>query len=875
MSKAARAIIWSLSTALAYPLAGAAQDNAYEKPFDTQTGVDPNNYPPNCPVDFRHLKLELLFEDLTSRSFAGTATITLRPVHESVTTLTLNAVDFSIEDVSISGGRTLRYDYDDERLFLSFAEPLPIDTDTSLSIRYRCVEPINGMVWAIPDEAYPNRPLVIHTQGETEYARYWFPCLDYPIDRCTSEIIATVPSPFLAISNGELIHRRDDPRTGRTTFHYRQEVPHVFYLVSLVIGRFDEIKDKWRDIDVQYFVPPGQGELAKLTYGRTPEMMEHFSDLLGYDYPYAKYSQVNVPLFLFGGMENTSATTMTDTALLTPRAALDQNLEGLISHELAHQWFGDLLTCRGWKHIWLNEGFATFMASVWKEQSKGRDDYLYEFWLRFQQVAENDRTDYGAGIIFPDYRHPFDTFWHKGAMPYSKGSCVLHMLRHELGDELFWRAIRAYVRAHANQQVETNDLRRAFETVTGRSLEQFFQQWIVRPGIINLEVDYDWDSANNLATVAATQTQLIERETPAFNVPLDLFFRVGEEEITTTIWLSERKEVYRRTFSHKPDLFCVDPNAGLLMKLECNKPRSLWLTQLAEGPTTISRCVAAKHLAKHNRPEVVEALRAKAAQQDEHWSVRSEAAAALSAMRSNRARDALLALLQDKAAIADHKVRAAVIEGASGYDTVEVGRAIAPFARSDPSSNVEAVATTALGQVRAFDAQDILIKNADKESYSHQIRIAAIEALAERDDPPAIDVALKYAAYGRHDRVRPVAMRALGRLARDHRDRRREIRAFLIRGLTDPQHRTVLASIDALADIGDAESTAALRQLLSGSPEPRAYNAAVDALKRAKPETESEAVRALRRTVDELREEVNKLRERLEAPQTSGATIQD
>ncbi len=538
LQPAARLAGWcSLTVAL---LAGNAPIvSAYQKPFDPKSGLDPSSYPPDCPVDFLHLKLELEFEDLTSRSFVGTASLRLRPVHENVTSLTLNAVDFQIASVRCAGVNQFRYHYDGERLFLHFSQPLPVDSDTVVAIAYRCTEPVNGMVWAIPDQAYPDRPLVIHTQGEAEYARYWFPCLDFPLDRCTSEVIATVPAPFHAISNGKLVERTDDPSTGRTTFHYLQDVPHVFYLVSLVVGQFDEVKDRWRDVDVQYFVPQGFGgappaaSVARLTYGRTPEMMEFFSKLLGVDYPYAKYAQVNVPLFMFGGMENTSATTMADTALLSPRASIDQDLDGLISHELAHQWFGDLITCRGWKHIWLNEGFATFMNSVWTEHWKGQDEYRYEFLKRFRQVAKADEADSGAGILYSDYRHPDDIFRHKGSMPYSKGSCVLHMLRHELGDDLFWRAIRTYVRTYQLKQVETDDFRRVVERVSGRNLEQFFDRWVVRPGTLNLSVDYTWDSSKNLATVTVTQTQPISRQTPAFNAPLDLYFRVDGRETRT------------------------------------------------------------------------------------------------------------------------------------------------------------------------------------------------------------------------------------------------------------------------------------------------------------------------------------------------------
>jgi len=842
-----------------------------KRAFDWDAGSDPEQYPPDCPVDFTHLKLELTFADLMSRSFEGTASLTMRPIHDDVKELTLNAVDLRIDDVRVGGATKFTHDYDGRRLRLHFAAPLPMDADTTVAIRYGCVDPAYGMVWALPDEAYPDRPLVIHSQGEAEYARHWFPCLDSPVDRCSSEVLVTVPEPFIAISNGKLMNRKGDPRAKTTVFHYLQQQPHVFYLVSLVIGQFNEVSDKWRNVEVQYFLPPGKGEFAKLTYGKTPRMLDFFSKRLGFDYPYAKYSQVNVPLFMFGGMENTSATTMSDSAILTPRASIDQDLEGLVSHELAHQWFGDLITCRSWKHIWLNEGFATFMADVWDQEEKGRDDYLYEFWKRYDSVAGNDQAGEGPPMTFGDYRHPDEVFRFKGSMPYSKGSCVLHMLRSMLGDELFWDGVGRYIQTYAHQQVETEDFRRAMESVSGRNLEHFFTQWVYRPGVPHLNVAYDWNSGEQTATVTVRQTQRIDEVSPALHFPLPLYFRAGGEAVTHSLPVDEKKEVYRRRFETKPDLFCVDPEAGVLSKTELEMPREMWLTLLAQGPTGVTRAMAASHLGKSDRPEAVEALRSTVANAEEHWTVRAEAAGALGAMKSNRARDALLGLLREPESLAAHKVRAAVVSAAGAYDEAEVGAAVAPFAEADASERVEASATAALGRIRAFDSSNLLVANADKESFWDQIRMAAIGALAARNDPPAIEVAMKYAAYGQEDRLRPVAIRALGRLARENSERRAELRAVIARWLTDPQDRVVWASIEALADIGDAESTAAIRGLLGAAVKERTRHMAEDALARARPDSEPEGVKALRDEVIELRQQINRLRDRVRTDQDEDA----
>lgn len=844
------------------------------KPFDPETGVDPHTYPPDCPVDFTHLKLELDFAGLFEKSFAGVATLTVRPVHEFVQSLPLDAVDLKLESVTDGAGQPIRYDYDGQKITLLFDGALPTDRDTDIVVRYRCVDPQEGMIFALPDEHYQHRPLCMHTQGETEYARYWFPCLDYPVDRCTTEIIVAVPQPYIAIANGALVSRREDPAAKTTTFHYRQDVPHTFYLVSLIIGEFDEVSEEWRGIPVQYFVPPGRGKDAMRTFGRTPEMMEHFSNLLGVPYPYAKYAQTCVQLFQFGGMENTSATTLVDTCVHDERSSIDDDSDGLIAHELAHQWFGDLITCRGWQHLWLNEGFATFMDSIWTEYFKGREEYLYEFWKRYQGVTGADTTDSTdrAGILFHDYEHSDDTFGHKGSLVYSKGSCVMHMLRHQLGDELFWRSMQKYVQTYQNTQAETDDLRRTFEAVTGRNLEQFFDQWVARPGTPQVEVGYAWDAETSLATVTVTQTQHIDRNTPAFAAPLDLYFRVDGQEVRHRMNLVERKEVYTARFDAKPELFCVDPEVGLLMRLTENKPTDMWEHQLAEGPTSVARCMAVRALAKESRPEAVEHLHAAAAKISEHWTVRVEAADALGDHQTPDAREALLALLADPKVIEDHKVRRALVSAAGKYDRPEVGEVLAKFAQSDASYHVEAAATRALGNVKSYDAAALLTANADKYSPDNNIRYAAIDALTERGDPQAFEVAKKYAAYGQDDRIRGAAIRALGRIGRDERERRDEIRPMLVEWLSDEHVRAVEASIDALAEMADEESLAALRRFSGGGAREVFRKQASDALVRAKPDEDSETVRSLRGTVEDLHRQIEALQERLEKVEQAAPT---
>ena len=801
------------------------------QPFDPKSGADANRFPADRIVDFRHLKLELHFDDLTARSFRGRASLTVRPVTGTIRWLVLDAVDLYIDGVVADGGVELHYQHDARKLVLEFDRPLPVDRDTTISIDYRCVKPVEGMYFALPDDAYPNRSLAIHTQGEAEFSRYWFPCLDAPVDRCTTEIVVTVPAPYLTISNGRLVETRRDEQAGTITYHWRQDVPHVFYLVSLIIGEFDVIEDHWGDVPVNYYVPPGRRDDGVRTYSRTPEMMEFFSALLAEDYPYSKYAQTNVHLFAWGGMENTSATTMTDTALIDERAELDNDEESLIAHELVHQWFGDLITCASWDHLWLNEGFATFLATVWTEESQGTDAYSVETWQRMQGVASADSSDTGATLVFRDYASTEDIFGVKGSLPYSKGGSVLHMLRHQLGDELFWKAVQTYLDRFRGRLAETDDLRQVIEDVTGRSFEQFFTQWTRRPGVPELDVKYRWDAKHDLAELTVKQMQSIDRRRPAFAFPLDVYFRCGDQEIRRTINVTERETSIRVPLPAEPDLYCVDPSSGVLASLKCTKSPAMWITQLQRGPTIVTRLRAMRHLSttgegvRSYKPQGDEAegavpiLKTIASLADvlddanEHWELRAAAADALGELDQPLAMDRLIGALTDNDGLTDPYVRAATVGGLVDYaHEQQAAEVLKRFARSDPSINVEAAAIDALPRIHDEESILILLDKVHSDSYGQTVRRAALEGLIEFGDPRGLQPALHYAAYGQHSRLRPRAIRAVGRLGvlPDLGDQAREA---LIGWLSDPQRRTVRAAIDALAIIDDSESRAALEGL--------------------------------------------------------------
>ncbi|MCH7702478.1 MAG: HEAT repeat domain-containing protein [Planctomycetes bacterium] len=830
--------------------------------FDEVHGEDLGRYPPDRLVDVRHVKLELTFDDLLSKSFSGSETYTVRAIAPGVTSIVLNAVDLSIERVEAIDSPAVTFDYDDERLVLEFAEPLPTDRDSSVRIDYRCVNPEQGLHYYLPDERQPQRVPQVHSQGQTEHNRHWFPCHDSPNERSTTEMIVTVPSRFRALSNGRLLDKRVDGE--HTTYHWRQDVPHVAYLVTLVIGEFGMVSDTWRGIPLTYYGRPGEEDDIRRAYVRTPEIMEFFSQYFGVPYPYARYDQIGVENFGSGGMENTTATTMYSGVPLDERAAMDHTSDGLIAHEMAHQWYGDLLTCKSWAHLWLNEGFATFCADLWKEHHEGADEHSYAKWRKYRGVARADRTESPDAVIFGDYEDAWDTFRHKGGLPYSKGSSILHMLRHELGEEVFAKGLQQYTRTFQASEVETDDFRKVMEAVAGRSLRQFFEQWTLRPGIPRLKVAYRWDHETKTAIVDVEQTQPIDRPTPAFAVPLDLYFRTDHRETRVTMQLERRHEVLRYRFDSAPNLFCIDPDGGLLKALEVHKSRPMWLTQLAQGPTVAARCEAAVNLADQNRPEVIEALTHTVSNEHEFWGVRSEAASALGQMQSSPAREALIVLADPANRIEHPKVRRYVVNALSSYPHAAVTPILIAYATSDASYAVEAAATSALGDAVGQGVTATLLANTEKHSYRDAIRTAAVRALGKRGEPEGIDACMAVAAYGQPDRTRPAAIRALGELGEEDSDRTR-IREFLLPMLDDPERRPRRAAIAALGALADPDAIDALGRLRDGSALEEYRDAAEAAIKRIRSDQEeSEAVGSLGRELEDLRTLRDELEQRIE-----------
>ncbi len=809
-------------------------------------------YAPDRVVDIQHIALAIEV-DPAKRSVAGTATLTCRAIVPTKT-VELDAVELMIEKVSVNG-KQAPFRYDGRKLRVD----VPSAAELTLAIEYKGA-PRRGLYFTAPDDGYPQKPVMAWTQGQDEDSRYWFPCIDAPIEKATSEIIATVPAAMFALSNGVLVS--DKTKGGKRTLHWKLEVPHSCYLITLAVGDFSTIETKWREMPVVYYVQKGLEAKAERTLARTPQMLELFSTKFGVPYPYPRYSQVFVADFIFGGMENTSATTLTDTILLDERAAIDYDVDALVSHELAHQWFGDLVTCRDWGEGWLNEGFATYSEYIWREHHEGRDaaDLELEEWA--EAYFGEDAGRYRRTIATKLFDEPIDIFDHH---LYEKGGRVLHMLRNVLGDELFYRSLAHYLAKHRHGLVESRDLARAVEDATGKNVDWFFSQWVIDgAGHPDLDVHVEWDAEHSLATVTVEQTQKVEGRTPVFRIPTQMRFRVGDRDQDVAIELTEQRQVFRIELDSEPTQMIFDPGRVVLAQRKIEKPEPTWIAELHGATLALDRAAAAGVLGKRGG-HAAEAALGTALEKDKFWAVRGAAAQALGMLRTASARDRLIKRLK---AEVNPRARRAVARalGEFTHDQAAAAALATVVDKGDASYFVEAEACLALGKTRTGKSGELLRKAATRESFTDVVRQHAYRGLAEARDDSAVALLADGMRWGRPTQGRRAAAGALAQLMRGRRDREaRDARERIELLLTDRDFRVQAAAIEALSVVGDPAAIPALRRMIDRELDGRLRRRGREVIRdlgEAAPLAED--VRRLRDEVGELRAVVSALRERVD-----------
>ncbi len=805
------------------------------------------------PADIKHIKLELTL-DFENESLNGTATATLAPVGEPLSEIVLDSIDLDISTVTAADGSELDFEVTEDKLKIFLPRPAEPGVDFSVAVTYSA-KPVTGMYFRTERMGYKPEETQAWTQGQPEDARCWFPCFDYPNERATTEVIVTVPEGFMALSNGKLLSTTSDKKARTRTYHWRESVPHVSYLVSLVVGKFVEIEDLSGDIPLFYYVLPEFEEDAHLSFGKTPDMMRFFQDKIGVPYPYERYAQVVVVDFVAGGMENTSITTLTERTLHDEAAHLTFRSDGLVAHELVHQWWGDLLTCRDWSHLWLNEGFATYFASLYTEHDLGEDEFDYEMMENMHEILEADQGAQRAPIVRTTYASPNPLF---DVRSYSKGGWVLHMLRGEIGDDLFWKCIHEYCVRYSGEAVETTDFMRTVEEVSGRGMEQFFDQWVYHGGYPELDVSYSWIDEAKLAKIVVKQTQTVDELTPLFHFTTDLLFSCPNGNHRERIEIKEREHVFHVPLAERPSFVRFDPEDGVLKKLDFEKPKPMLLAQLAGDKTSVGRIMAIRALKEFKTDDVVEALR-EVLLDNSFWGVRCEAAKTLGEVDNDKALDVLLLGLEQE----DARVRRAVTAALGRIDEERVCERLLSVVDDEESPYVVAEAIKALGELKCEKAKKTITKALSRDSHREVIRSGALDALVILEAEESLKTITRYASAAKPRRSRPRAISAIGRLGKwmDKKDRPREI---LVELREDPSRRVRSATVNAIGELGDLKAIDDLRRFAKTTKddgEKRSAERAVEQINAAREQTEE--VKELREEVEKLKKEGKEIDERL------------
>ncbi len=783
------------------------------------------HYAPDRTFDTQHIRLELAL-DFGRKSLQGRCTTTLLAIADGAQTMVFDAVDFQVQGVT-SRSKALKFDYDKRKLTLRWPKPIARGSKLEIVIAYRVTQPKLGLHFIAPDRQYPDKPIQAWTQGEDEYNRYWFPCHDSPQERMTTEMIVSVPSAFTAISNGGLI--RVTKRGRNRIFHWKQMVPHSPYLVSLAVGQFSEIKDHWKKVPVLYYCPAGREADARRAFGKTPQMIDFFSTKLGVPYAYAKYSQVAAIDFIYGGMENTSATTQTALTLHDERAHLDFSSDPLVAHELAHQWFGDLVTCKDWSHAWLNESFATYFEALFREHDLGYDEFMFELDGNAQAYFDEDRERYRRPLVTRNYKNTNDLF---DRHLYEKGSLILHMVRNLVGDENFWRSINLYLTRHRTLGVETVNLIDAIQDATGRNMRPFFDQWVFKAGHPEYKVRTWWDAKEKKAFLRILQTQTVNDETGLFSMPVTFAFYVNGQEKRFVETVDKKEHLFSYPLTQSPELVLFDPDHVILKKVDFAKPEGMWVLQLSQDRHVLGRAEAAKALGALAGPSATQALR-QALFKEKFWGVQSEIARALAKTGSINGMDALLEGLRQ---ISHPKVRRVIFEALGSYPTARVLTDVRVLYESEKSYFAQAEAIRTLGRMKDASLMGPFKELLKQESWNDVTRCAALDAIGSLQLSESVTILKEYSRYGHSPNARMTAIRRLGALGRARED----IQTHLLPLLADRYLLVQLAVVRALASFADERAVDALMKWTTGDIDGRLKRAAEEAVRKIRKGMEQE-----------------------------------
>ena len=667
-------------------------------------------------VDLLHTRLDLRF-DWEKEQVLGKATLTLRPYFHPIDRVVLDAKNFELHAVRFADrSEPLRYDYDGRQLTIHLDRSYTRNEELSLFIDYTAspnetggsaaITSDKGLFFINPRGEEPDKPRQIWTQGETEYNSRWFPTIDKPNERCTQELLLTVADTLETLSNGLLVASTNNG-DGTRTDHWKLDQPHAPYLFMIAVGDYAIVRDTWNGIPVEYYVEPEYEPYARRIFPHTPEMLQFFSDKLDYPYPWPKYSQVVVRDYVSGAMENTTAVIYGEFMQGTERDLIDEMTnDKIVAHELFHHWFGDLVTCESWANLTLQEGFANYSEYLWMKHKYGQDEADYHLLTELQGYLAEAANDIHPLIHF-GYEDKEDMF---DAHSYNKGGLVLHMLHHYVGDEAFFAALNRYLTQHKYTEVEADELRLAFEDVTGEDLNWFFDQWFFQPGHPRLDISTSWDESSKTLTLTVEQQQPPDKMPAIFRLPTEVdIYDASGKAVRHPLLIDQRRQSFTFQLPAEPALVNFDPDNALLAEKSEELTPEKAAFQYAHCPSFRDRYEALKYLSDHGGERAAHTL--EKALQDPFWLIRLQAA------YNVEPNDRTLPLLEQMAETDPHSyVRAGAVEVLGSTQRPEYASLFRRILEKEPSYYVIATGLSALGELDPKQALELAAQFEDERN---------------------------------------------------------------------------------------------------------------------------------------------------------------
>ena len=716
----------------------------------TFPGYEPN-YPKVADYKLEHVKVEvyIYFDD---RRIEGYVTLTLSALKDNLMHVDLDAKDMTILKVE-KDKKELKYDYDGSRLTVHLDRPLQRGKTIDIHVSYEA-KPKKGLYFVLPGDTPDVKVYQVWSQGESEENSYWIPLYDYPNNKCTSEVIAHVPKGFIAVSNGELVEKSEEGKW--CVWHWKMDVPHSTYLIDLAAGDFEVVEEKMDNVKLEYYVPRGWKDYIPRSFSRTADILKFYGDYTGVPYPYTRYAQICVDEFIFGGMENTTATILTTRTLHDEIAHMDFESEHLVAHEAAHQWFGDLVTTKDWSNIWLNESFATYFEALYTRHWKGEEEFTYEMIQNFDAYLKEYSTRYSRPIVTRVFQIPIEMF---DAHSYPKGAVVLHTLKNIIGEDNFKKAVKLYLERFKFNVADTEDLRKVFEEVVKKDLEWFFDQFVYNAGHPVLNVSTKWDNDSKMLTINIKQKQGDDSlDIYKFPIEVEFQYKDGKKE-RKTIQLSEKSQSIYVPLKEKPEFVYIDPEFKAIKVLNLEYDVET-LIKLLKSEYVYYRVLAARTLPKFKSRKVVDALK-DALINEKFWGAAAEMATALGKINLT---EAMEALLEAEKSVKHPKVRRAIMSALGNYKEEKVAEVLAKVLADDKESYyVRTNAAISLGKTKWPKAYETLMKYIDVPSHTYTITRGVLNGLGELGTEEALQTILEYTDKKKPTYVRAGAAQALGK----------------------------------------------------------------------------------------------------------------